>query len=235
MVLTFKKYITFLLFGFILLSSCKKDESEDQLLRFDGMVIDFFNQDAFPNTSVVLHTGSGINVMDSAYFVQEQIDSVKTNLSGRYSFSIDNENRQIYKLRVNKPGYLQVLEPGVLATMVVPQLNTDTIFIGKSAKLVFSAVNNDPTDGDELSVIFYYNMPNSLPGQREWVTKEILVNEGLDPNNYSLNREYFFDLNHTLKMDVITKRMIQGDPVYSTQSLEYNLSHDYTQHVLITF
>jgi hypothetical protein len=230
-----RKYFISLLLGLFLLSSCKKNDSEDQVLRFDGAVMDFFNHEAFPNTRVFLHTGTGINLLDSLVFTQEQIDSVMTNLSGRYSFNVDTENRQVYKLRVKKTGYLQVLDPGVLATMVVPQLNTDTLFVGKSAKLVFSAVNNDPSDGDELSVIFYYNMPHSLPGQREWVTKDVIVENGLDPNSFSLNREYFYDLNHTLKMDVITKRMVQGDPVYTTQFLEYNLSHDYTQNVMITF
>lgn len=200
-------------------------------LEFRGVVLDFFTKQAYPDTRVILETGNGIDALNGYTFAGSQIDSVRTNSKGQYSFFEDSANRNIYRMDVRKQGYLLVKNPLIIAKIVAPGVNTDTLLIGRSAKVIFSAFNNNPGDGDEITITFHYNYPGSIIDQKEILNPNDISGLGLDPENFSIEREYFFDVNPTIKIDVRTMKIVQGDPVYHNETFEFELSASMTKTV----
>lgn len=229
----YRQLSSFILLCLILFASCRKEE--DMSLEFKGIVLDYQTMQPYPNTRVILQTGAGINVMNGFNFTELQIDSVRTNSNGQYSFFEDSTRRYIYRLEVRKSGYMQLTDPLILARTVKAGVNTDTLFIGQSSSLLFQAYNDDPFDGDELTITFRYHIPSSPFENQERITFETLSEQGLNPQSFRLEREYFAAINPTLTIDLQTMRIIQGDPVYTNQTLVVELSPLMTKTITYEF
>ena len=220
---------------FLLLSCTHKDPGTVGV-QFTGIVIDYFTQTPYPGVKVVLHLGTALDPLNGNSFQNERLDSVMTDNAGKYGFSLDKEDDILYKVIPDAPGYLQAtVTPEKIARLITADPMTDTLFIGASAPARFVLKNDNPGDSDQVSMVVNYNAPGYLMGVRDIFSTAIIENMGFDPNDFTTVRNYFYDINPSILVDLSVTRYTSGSPVTTKQTNSYPLARQDTTEININY
>jgi|GEM_PF-3189034 len=228
------KYIKLLCL--LALISCDLNEQTDLMIQFHGHVIDYFTKTSFPDTKVVLHLGPGMNNWNNNSFQNESLDSVYTDGNGEYNFLVEKKNFTQYRLIIDKPGYIQAVFPRFISRMINSNQLTDTLFLGTSTLVKLVVTNDNPSDGDQISILIEYQTPwDLLFHSRELLSEAFFEWMGYDPNNFTITREYFYNLNTSIHIKITITRYNTGSPVTTIQSNSYNLLKNETNIINIEY
>lgn len=196
------KILIILLIAFIY-DSCKKPESESQIL-FSGIVIDYDRNEPFPNqlTKMLRRKSSQQN--------SSIRDSTWTNSNGVFQFLVKYEERDSYYVNVKKDSYIQ--KP----TRQWPHhkfydetsVNVDTLIIGQAA--ILNILINSYSSSNEYIIECNMDIPPELfDPLADYNPNKRLIPRGFTP--ISFFERYLYKDNHEVFISWIEIDSLTGD------------------------